>query len=640
MRSLARASALLGTFVACLSGRANEESHGGGEVFLSVNTDARQGNVSSPLLYGAMFEEMDHSGDGGIHGQLLRNNGFQGSDPDLTAYKPIGDVNLSVDPLRPVSDAINASLQVTVPKDVSGFVGCANTGYAGVPVTNATYQNSFWMMGEYNGTVTVQLVGSSSGDVFVTHNLSVESSEKEFRRFETSFNSTRAAEDGDNEWRLLFDVAVVNGSFLNIGLVELFPPTYKGRANGLRDDVAKFLEASKPTFLRMPGGNNIEGLSIPKRWIWNNTIGPTVDRPGRDGNWFYPNTDALGLDEYMWWCEDMNMTAVLAVWDGKSYGGIVSGPDLKPFVDDIINELEYLLGPPNSTWGSLRAKNGRKDPWPLQYLEIGNEDDFTGGCETYPDRFTQIYNAINSTYPDLNIIISTGVQNCIPSPLPPGVMIDLHYYQSPDPLVGLFNQFDNFPRDRPIIVGEWGCRNTTAERGQFWGFVQGSCAEAVHMIGFERNSDIVKMTAYAPLLQNFAFTQWSPTLFGFSSNPNSLTPSTSYFVQQMFAGNKGTSILPVNSTTGFGPVYWVASRNETTVQLKLANYGADNQTVIANIPDTRSGTLEILAGPQFAGNKPGDVNIVPRRERIVSEGGTGNYTVEMPAWGVAVLAVE
>lgn len=261
---------------------------------------------------------MDHSGDGGIHAQLLRNNGFQGSDPDLTAYKPIGDVDISVDALRPVSNAINASLQVTVPRDAIGFVGFANTGYAGVPVTNATYQNSFWMMGEYNGTVTVQLVGSSKGDIFVTHNLSVYSTEKEFRRFETSFNSTRAAEDGDNEWRLLFDAALVNGSFLNIGLVELFPPTYHGRyvvlqvklasdriadclsrANGLRDDVAKFLEASKPTFLRIPGGNNMyvylmfawietnvcsEGLSIPKRWIWNNTIGPTVDRPGRDGS--------------------------------------------------------------------------------------------------------------------------------------------------------------------------------------------------------------------------------------------------------------------------------------------------------------------------------------------------------------------
>lgn len=107
----------------------------------------------------------------------------------------------------------------------------------------------------------------------------------------------------------------------------------------------------------------------------------------------------------------------------------------------------------------------------------------------------------------------------------------------------------------------------------------------------------------------------------------------------MFAGNKGTSVLPVNSTKDFGPVYWVASRNETTIHLKLANYGADNQTVIANIPDTRSGTLEMLAGSQFAGNKPGDIKIVPKRERIVSKGNSGNYTVEMPAWGVAVLAV-
>ena len=88
-------------------------------------------------------------------------------------------------------------------------------------------------------------------------------------------------------------------------------------------------------------------------------------------------------------------------------------------------------------------------------------------------------------------------------------MIDLHYYLFPDPLVSKFGQFDNSPRDRPIIVGEWGCRNTTAERGQFWGFMQGACSEAVNMIGFERNSDVVEMTTYSPMLQNFDFTQWS-----------------------------------------------------------------------------------------------------------------------------------
>ena len=56
MRSLTKASVFLGAFVTRLSGRTPEESHGNDEVFLSVNTDAREGNVSSPFLYGAMFE--------------------------------------------------------------------------------------------------------------------------------------------------------------------------------------------------------------------------------------------------------------------------------------------------------------------------------------------------------------------------------------------------------------------------------------------------------------------------------------------------------------------------------------------------------------------------------------------------------
>lgn len=48
----------------------------------------------------------------------------------------------------------------------------------------------------------------------------------------------------------------------------------------------------------------------------------------------------IGLDEYMWWCEDMNMAPLLAVWAGKSYGDILSGLELVPFVDDTMNELE------------------------------------------------------------------------------------------------------------------------------------------------------------------------------------------------------------------------------------------------------------------------------------------------------------
>ncbi|KAB8231258.1 alpha-N-arabinofuranosidase A [Aspergillus alliaceus] len=595
------------------------------------------GNHSSPLLYGIMFEEMDHSGDGGIHGQLLQNNGFQGSTLGLTAYKPIGDVDISNDTVFPVSKAITSSLTVQVPDGETKYVGFANTGYKGVPVVNATYQSEFWMLGDYSGTIILQLVGSESGVVYASHNLTVENTRVDFTRYETKFNST-ASPDGNNEWRLLFDGSKVAGSWLNFGLIQLFPPTYHSRQNGLRDDLARTVEEINPSFLRFPGGNNLEGLQISSRWIWNQTIGPVVDRPGRDSDWWYPNTDALGLDEYLWWCEDAGMTPILAVWDGKSYGGIVSGPDLQPYLDDILDELEYLLGPPNSTYGKLRAQNGREDPWQIGYIEIGNEDDLSDGCDTYPDRFMQIYNTIHDQYPNVTIIVSTIDESCLPDTIPPDIIYDYHYYRMPDDLVAMFNIWDNQPRSQPVIVGEYGCRNTSEADGVFWSFMQTSCSEAVHMIGLERNSDVVKMAAYAPLLQHIGYTQWSPTLIGFDSSPESITRSTSFYVQKMFSTNRGTTILPVNSTSDFGPLYWGASRTNSTYYVKLANYGENNQTVQVNVPDTKSGMLEMLSGPKEAYNTVHNITIEPTVDNITSS--DGSYSVEMAPWSVAVLVVS
>ncbi|KAJ5891747.1 uncharacterized protein N7473_007975 [Penicillium subrubescens] len=580
---------------------------------------------------------MDHSGDGGIHGQLLQNNGFQGSTLGLTSYAPVGDAQISQDFLSPVSAAIKSSLSVSVPEGVSDYVGFANTGYNGVPVMNATYNTSFWIMGDYFGTINIQLIGSHSGIVYADHNLTVQSMASTFKQFSTSFES-KESPDGDNEWHLTFDGSKIAGSSLNFGYIQLFPPTYHNRANGLRNDLATVLAEVNSTFLRFPGGNNIEGLQVDSRWKWNTTIGPLVDRPGRDSDWFYPNTDALGLDEYLWWCEDMNMTPLLAVWAGKSYGDILSGSELEPYVEDIMNELEYILGNSSTPNGKLRAQNGHKDPWKVDYVEIGNEDDLTHGCATYPDRFNQIYKAIHDKYPHVTLVASNGDYNCLPSPLPEGVIIDLHLYRQPDDFVALFNQFDNQPRNQSVMIGEYGCRNTTDAKGTYWSFMQGSCSEAVYMIGMERNSDIVKMAAYAPMLEHFGIISWSPTLYGFDSSPGSITPSTSYFVQQMFASNKGDTILPVKTSSEFGPLYWVASRTGSQYFVKLANYGPDEQNVTVSIPDTHAGRLEMLAGTQFQGNQPHNIAVQTVTSTVQGDG--GKYTVTMTPWAIAVLVVS
>lgn len=94
-------------------------------------------------------------GDGGIHGQVLQNNGFQGTSLGLTAYAPVGDVNIFQDTSKPVSKAITSSLNVEVPDGVTNYVGFANTGYNGIPVTGATYNCSFWMMGNYSDRKSV-----------------------------------------------------------------------------------------------------------------------------------------------------------------------------------------------------------------------------------------------------------------------------------------------------------------------------------------------------------------------------------------------------------------------------------------------------------------------------------------------------
>jgi alpha-N-arabinofuranosidase len=161
--------------------------------------------------------------------------------------------------------------------------------------------------------------------------------------------------------------------------------------------------------------------------------------------------------EYLQWCEDMSLAPILAIWSGLTLGGvIISGAALTPYVDDALNELEFLLGPTTSTWGALRASYGHPAPYSISHLEIGNEDNLSGGCGTYASRFTALYNAIHAAYPSITLIASTTASSCLPSPLPSGVWTDIHHYEKPAQFISLFNEFDNHPRTPGygIFVGE------------------------------------------------------------------------------------------------------------------------------------------------------------------------------------------
>jgi alpha-N-arabinofuranosidase len=163
------------------------------------------------------------------------------------------------------------------------------------------------------------------------------------------------------------------------------------------------------------------------------------------------------------------------------------------------------------------------------------------------------------------------------------------------------------------------------------------------MIGLERNSDLVKMASYAPMMEHFGRTQWTPNLIGVDSTPGSLTGSVSYYVQLLFSSHRGSTILPVSSTSDFGPLYWVASSTTTgTCYVKLANYGNTTESVTVTVPGATSASatadLTVLTGPSTGSNYPNNVTITPSSSSVTGSA-SGGWTFSLPGYGVAVLTV-
>ncbi|OAX84665.1 hypothetical protein ACJ72_00957 [Emergomyces africanus] len=632
-----------------------------GTVELQVSTCG--GNKSSPVLYGIMFEDINYSGDGGIHSQLLRNNGFQGESPDLTAYGAVGDVTLSVDSCNPLSSAIPHSLKISVPEGASGDVGFFNEGYWGIPVSSELYTSAFFMKGPYSGVVTLSLRGRTSDIVFVSHTFDVESDSNEFTRHETKFES-KPAPDGNNIWTLTFDACKVAGASLYVSLIQLYPRTFLDRKNGLKPSLAQPVLNLKASFLRFPGGNNLqvvnafaliypwlglliinsEGMHPHSRWKWNETLGPLENRPGREGTWTYPNTDALGLLEYLYWCEDMNLTPLLTVWDGLSLGqgpgDIITGDALDPYVEDVLNEIEFIRGAESTKYGALRAELGHPQPFELFHVEIGNEDNFWGSGPSYPQRLMKFYCAIHGKYPDIKLIASTA--DYLPPQLPEGLWLTFHTYSSPNELVSWFNKFDNVERAHPWSVSEFACSKNDNDVQLSEPNMQCSAAEAVFMIGMERNSDVVKMGAYAPLLRNLGGMQWTPNMIEFNHNPDGVALlSTSYYVHQLFSVYRGHTILDVRSESPFGPIYWVASKSDTGYIVKLANYSLDKHNITITFDDDNidcTSSVHIVNGPPEASNVHGSIKVTPSTFNT-SLDADGKFEFEFPAWGAGVLVV-
>jgi alpha-N-arabinofuranosidase len=523
----------------------------------------------SPMLYGLMTEEINFSYDGGLYPELVRDRAMGPGPRPLfhwtTAARGNSVVDISVDDKTGPSDALPRSLKVSVTGATETAPGgVQNDGFWGIPVRpHTTYSGSFYAKTDSAGVpVTVSLVNDETAATAAK--ATVTGLTGEWAQYPYSLKTGDVAVTANNHLIL----TISRPATVWFDLVSLFPPTYHDRPYGNRIDLMEKLAAMNPKFLRLPGGNYLEGDHIPERFEWKKTIGPLVDRPTHPSPWRYRSSDGMGLLEFMEWCEDLKIEPVLAVYAGYSMAQehVDPGPALEPYIQDALDEIEYVTGSISTRWGAERARNGHAAPFPLHYVEIGNEDWFDRSG-SYDGRYAQYFKEIKARYPDLQLIATAPIKSVKPD------VLDEHFYMSAEKSFSDATHYDKTDRSGPkIFVGEWATRE-----GEPTPNLQAALGDAAWMTGMERNSDIVIMSSYAPLFVNVnpGGMQWESDLIGYDALTSYGSPS--YWAQVLFANHLGTEVV-TSTLSNTGPrVYTSVTRDEKSRKLfiKVVNGSSD-----------------------------------------------------------------
>jgi alpha-L-arabinofuranosidase len=642
-----------------------------------------------PTFYGLMTEEINYSYEGGLYGELIRNRTFKADavQPNLraNAYDPAkyypatypantapkfwtsaGGAVLALDTNSPLNDALNVSLKLdAATASKASPAGIANGGYWGIPVQPRTaYTVSFFAKAApgFTGPLTAS-IESTNGNVLASAVISGITGE--WQKFEATLKTKSGKASMENVFKL---TAAAPGTIW-LQEVSLFPPTYKNRPNGNRRDISQLLQDARPKFLRFPGGNYVEGNDFANRFNWKQMIGPVEQRPGHKSCWGYWSTDGFGLPEFLGWCQDLGMEPVLAVFAGYTLNRdhVTNSAALEPYIQEAFEEIEYVTGDASTKWGARRIKDGYPKPFPLHYVEIGNED-FADRSGSYEWRFAQFYDAIKAKYPDLKIMSTVGFEHptqVVTNRTPD--LVDEHYYQSEEAMEAQSFKYDAYDRalKSKVFVGEWATRVGSPTPS-----MAGALGDAAWMCCMERNADMVLMHCYAPLFVNVSKVsgtdrsmQWPSDLIGYDALTSFGSPS--YYAQKIFSLNMGDEVLTIKADNlpvypwvqagrGGGPsrtnevksLFYSATRDSKTgkIFVKVVNRADAPQVVKIEINGAKSvaakGTAIVLqAKTRTETNTIKDPkHIVPQTEKVKDLG--ASFTRTFPPCSITVLELQ
>lgn len=578
----------------------------------------------SDLLFGVFFEDINFAADGGLYAEMVVNRSFEftelAANDALYGWNTVGGASARVE--AGAEDALNANNPnyLVLSNSSNAPAGIENVGFLdGMAIEeNAKYNFSVYAKDlDGCGGVTVRL--AVGGETVAEGR--IEALTADWQKYELVLT----AEKSDFENTTL-QVLIDSGSAA-FDMISLFPDdTFKGRENGMRKDLGKMLEELEPKFLRFPGGCVIEGYDYETLYNWKNSIGTGPDGLPLEFNGGYGDVAArkqginlwtnvaatddpypcfmsygLGFYEYFQLAEDIGAIGVPVINCGiycqmRGRGPVdMNSDEFKQYVQDMHDLIEFCRGDESTTWGKVRVSLGHPAAFELKYICIGNEQE----GEVYFERYQAFLDSFNEAkkqnpklYEGIELIYSAGAsdgthgENYLKSYKYAKEQLgnsdiaedfagatDQHYYNQPEWFLKNTDYYDeaNYRRsvdemtDTPygggiqVFLGEYAAKSNT---------LKAALAEAAYMTGLERNGDIVRMAAYAPLFGNLTATHWSPDLIWF--NNHQVTGSISYYVQKLFSNNAGSKLLsstldgakveqkPLSGRIGIGTWYTAA----------------------------------------------------------------------------------
>lgn len=589
----------------------------------------------SPVLYGIFLEDINCAVDGGLCAELVKNRSFENESllhptradhwESWTLKKEYGETELGEeDPLHknnPHFLRVMLSENGSVTVMNQGFGGNAFRG--GIPLQKGeNYDFSFFLRGDAaaatEGQVKVDLTSASGNSLCVSpllFSLKDLESPTSWTRLSGSLTVTQTK-------GAVLSLTFSGAGVMDADMISCMPEDRVGASwpgGGLRRDLTEALRELHPRFLRFPGGCVTEGSYLRSNAPnWKNTVGAPETRLELANTWGGMQTMAVGFFEYFCLAEEIGALPLPVVHAGVLCQARTPAEDpltldeTALYARDVVDLIQFALGDTNTEWGSLRAEMGHPEPFDLRYVAIGNEN--WGGV--YFNRYEIIRNAVKEAWPEITCIVAAGpvaegdlirdswtvIRHRFPEDL-----VDEHYYMDSSWFPAHVNRYDSYPRSTHVFLGEFAAHEPLRGTRRPNNLYAALC-EAAYLTGIERNSDIVDMCCYAPLLCREGAVDWTPDLIFFDDSSLCKTPS--WHVQHLFSEYLGTQLV---ESSADGNLFQAATRTEKELQIKAVNLS--EQEIPLNLEILNLGDAE-GRGYLLSGD-PDAANSLVKQEKII-----------------------